>query len=153
MEPVDKASELLDSMLGGLGFVTEIRKEGDASNPGLQVLTKEPDLLTGRDGSRIDDMQYLVNRLLQLEHPNAPRVRVDVEHYRAMREDRMMEEIRTKAEQVRRTGKPIRLKPLNSYFRRLVHTAFKDDPDIETSSSQESGGAKQITLNKVNRSK
>ena len=50
------------------------------------------------------------------------------------------------AERVRITGRSLQLEPMNSYERRLVHNAFKDDPDVATWSPSDSARIKQITL-------
>ncbi|MDG2122470.1 MAG: R3H domain-containing nucleic acid-binding protein [Verrucomicrobiales bacterium] len=140
------AKEVLDTMLGYLGFVAEVEAEAGASGPGLQVYTGESEMLIGRDGDRLDDIQYLLNRVLQKKMPDAPRVRVDVEHFRTMQEDRMLEAVRAQAERVRTTGEPVKLEPMNGYFRRLVHNAFADDPEIESVSPGDRGRVKRITL-------
>ena len=146
MEHLEKAEEILDTMLGYLGFVVHIDAENSENGPSLQIHSQEAELLIGRRGDRLDDIQYLVNRILQLKDRSAPRVRIDVEHYRAMREDGLIERVQGLAEKVRATGKPVTLNPMNSYNRRIVHNAFKDDPDIETSSPPERGRVKRITL-------
>lgn len=143
-EYLEKAKELLDTMLGYLGFVVEIEMQPE--NHCLQVHTKEGAALIGRRGERLEDMQYLVNRLLCQSHPNAPKVRVDVDHFRSMREDQMIQQIQRLADSVRKTGKPVRLDPMNSYERLLVHNAFKDDPIIQTWSPPDAGRVKRITL-------
>ena len=71
---------------------------------------------------------------------------VDVEHHRAMREDVFLKDIRALAEQVRATGKPVQLEPMNSYERRVVHGAFKDDPQVTTYSPPDDARLKRITL-------
>jgi hypothetical protein len=38
------------------------------------------------------------------------------------------------------------IEPMNSYERRIVHNAFKDDPDVATWSPSDSARIKQITL-------
>ena len=43
-------------------------------------------------------------------------------------------------------GRPLQLEPMNSYERRIVHNAFKDDPDVATWSPSDSARIKQITL-------
>ena len=53
---------------------------------------------------------------------------VDCEHYRSMREDQIVQRVRELAERVRITGRSLQLEPMNSYERRSVHNAFKDDP-------------------------
>ena len=71
---------------------------------------------------------------------------VDVEHYRAMRDDTLVEKVRHLAQAVRSTGRPLQTDPLNSYDRRIVHNAFKDDPDICTWSPQDDARVKRITI-------
>ncbi len=146
MEPLDVASEILDTMLGYLGFVVQIEPDVDHPGTGLQVITHEPKPLIGRQGERLDDLQYLVNRLLQLRLPDAPRIRVDVDHYRAAQEDRLIEEADRVAARVLATGEPARLPPMNAYFRRVIHHHFADHPEVKTWSPPDSGRVKQITL-------
>jgi hypothetical protein len=45
----------------------------------------------------------------------------------------------------------MQLEPMNSYERRIVHNAFKDDPDVATWSPSDSARIKQITLLKRQR--
>jgi spoIIIJ-associated protein len=54
--------------------------------------------------------------------------------------------VRELAERVRITGRSLQLEPMNSYERRLVHNAFKDDPEVATWSPSDSARIKQITL-------
>ena len=139
--------ELLDTMLGYLGFVVQIEEQKDeAGNLVLQIYTEESRRLIGRDGETLGAIQFLVNRLIQTKDKDAPKVIVDVEHYRSMREDRIIERVRALAERVRVTGRSLQLEPMNSYERRLVHNAFKDDPDVATWSPSDSARIKQITL-------
>ena len=71
---------------------------------------------------------------------------VDCEMYRSMREDQVVQRVRELAERVRITGRSLQLEPMNSYERRLVHNAFKDDPEVATWSPSDSARIKQITL-------
>src|SRR4051812_18979912 len=139
--------ELLDDMLGFLGFVVEIQEQqNEAGNLVLQIYTEESARLIGRDGETLEATQFLMNRLLQTKDKNAPKVVVDCEHYRSMREDKIVQRVRELAERVRATGRSLQLEPMNSYERRIVHNAFKDDPDVATWSPSDSARIKQITL-------
>src|SRR6201997_1126513 len=139
--------ELLDDLLGFLGFVIEIQEQqNEAGNLVLQIYTEESRRLIGRNGETLEAIQFLVNRLLQAKNKDAPKVIVDCEHYRSMREDRIVQRVKELAERVRATGRSLQLEPMNSYERRLVHNAFKDDPDIATWSPSDSARIKQITL-------
>ncbi|MFV0336639.1 MAG: protein jag [Chthoniobacterales bacterium] len=143
------AKNTLDTMLGYLGFFVEIEEQERGNNPVLQIRTSEPDRLIGRHGEVMEDLQFLVNRVVQAKDPAVPRVVVDVEHYRMMRDDALIDNVRHLADAVRNTGKSLRTEPLNSYDRRLVHNAFKDDPDIETSSPSDNARLKRITLRRA----
>src|SRR5438067_13486889 len=94
----------------------------------------------------LDVIQFLLNRLLQAKNKDAQKVIVDCEHYRSMREDRIVQRVRELAERVRITGRSLQLEPINSYQRRIVHNAFKDDPDAATWSPSDSARIKAITL-------
>lgn len=138
--------DLLDSMLGYLGFVFEIEEQERDGHLVLQVLTHEAESLIGRRDQTIDDLQFLVNRILQAKDPKAQRVIVDVDHHRAMRDDALATKVRHLAEAVKSTGRPIQTEPLNSYDRYVVHNVFKDDPDIMTWSPSDDAKVKRITI-------
>ena len=139
--------ELLDDMLGFLGFVVEIQEQqNEAGAQVLQIYTEESERLIGRDGETLEATQFLLNRLIQAKDKDAAKVMVDCEHYRSMREDKIVQRVRELAERVRITGRSLQLEPMNSYERRIVHNAFKDDPDVATWSPSDSARIKQITL-------
>jgi len=139
-------TEVLDTILGYLGFVVEIQEQEKDGNKVLQILTHEPERLIGRRDEVMDDLQYLVNRVLAAQNPPGSRVIVDVEHHRAMRDDALVEKVQHLAQAVRSTGRPIQTEPLNSYDRRIVHNAFQSDPQITTWSPQDDARVKRITL-------
>ncbi len=138
--------EILDTLLGCLGFAFEIEEVETEHGLTLQVYSNEGEALTGPSGQRIEDLQYLVNRVLQAQDPTSPKVQVDVEHYRDMRNDALLARVRKIADNVRETGLPFHLEPMNSYDRRLIHNAFKDDPQIATWSPNDDARLKRITL-------
>src|SRR5438094_3641298 len=121
--------ETLDTMLGHLGFVCEIEEREDEHGVHLQVYTPEKDRLLGRNGALLEDIQLLLNRVLQAKDKHAPKVQVDIEHWREMKDDGLAHRVRQIADIVRQTGRPYHLEPMNAYERRIVHNAFKDDPE------------------------
>ena len=138
--------EILDTLLGHLGFVTEIEESERDGHLILQIRTGDPRSLIGPRGETLDSLQFLVNRLLLAQQKEAPRVIVDVEFHRAMREDAFLARIRHLADAVRGNGKPVETEPLNSYERRLVHDTYRDDPVLETQSQQIEAKLKRITI-------
>lgn len=141
-------TETLDSMLGLLGFVCEIKEFQNEHGLTLMVYTAEKEKLIGRNGALLDDLQLLLNRLLQAKDKAAPKVHVDIEHWREMRDDNLAHRVRQLGEIVRQTGRPYHLEPMNAYERRIVHNAFKDDPEVMTWSPPDEARIKRITLKK-----
>ena len=141
-------AEILDTILGYLGFVATIELEEHEGTPVLQILTHEPERLIGRREEVMEDLQHLVNRILASQNPPGPRVIVDIQHHRAMRDDALVDQVQKLAKVVRATGRPMQTAPLNSYDRRIVHNLFKDDPELATWSPPDEARLKRITLRK-----
>ena len=152
-EAINKGKEVLDTMLGYLGFVVQVEEDHSHPGGGLHIFTKESDTLIGKDGKLLEDIQYLINRVIHHHYPRANRLRVDIEHYRSMQDDAMVQRVQEHADKVRQTGRAIKLWPMNSYHRRLIHSTFKDDPLINTWSPKDSAQLKQITLIRNNHPK
>ncbi|MCC6882157.1 MAG: single-stranded DNA-binding protein [Verrucomicrobiales bacterium] len=146
MKPIEAAQEILDTMLGYLGFVVRVEIDEQGGLEGLQVLTEEPKPLIGHRGERLDDLQYLLTRIVQARLPAAPRIRVDVDHYRSAAEHRFLEEADQVAAAVITSGQSQTLAPMNSYPRRTVHNHFANHPKILTWSPPDSARVKCITL-------
>ncbi len=140
------ARETLELMLGHLGLVFEVEEIEQGGRLVLNIRTREAGRLIGRDGHTLEDLQYLLNRILNRSEEGSANVIVDVEGYRQKEKQDFLGRVRELADQVRRTGQPIALAPMNSFDRRLVHQAFIDDPEILTKSEEGSARLKQITL-------
>ncbi|MEM0968428.1 MAG: R3H domain-containing nucleic acid-binding protein, partial [Verrucomicrobiota bacterium] len=134
------------NMLGYLGFVVRIEVDTSREDACLQVFTEEEELLLGPRGDRLDDIQYLVNRILLSRDESAPRIRVDVNHRRSMSEDELIEEAEGLAARVINSGRAAKLQPLNSYHRRIVHNHFKNHPEVKTWSPSDQARLKRVTI-------
>lgn len=142
----DIAEKSLVSILKTLGFEGEVSVTDSEGIIGLQIDSPDSKYLIGEDGSRLDDLQYLVNRMIQLRLPEAPRVKVDCNHYREQSESRLLEKVTHVAKKVIETGTPSRLQPLNAYHRRLVHNALQEMGGVTTSSEEGTARFKRITI-------
>lgn len=140
------ARETLELMLGHLGLVFEVEEIDQSGRLVLDIRTRDAGRLIGRDGHTLEDLQYLLNRILNRNEESTANVIVDVEGYRQKEKQDFIGRVRELADQVRRTGRPIALAPMNSFDRRLVHQAFADDPEIVTQSEEGTARLKQITL-------
>jgi spoIIIJ-associated protein len=140
--------DTLDTMLGLLGFVCEVKEFEREHGLTLMVYTAEAERLIGRNGALLEDTQLLLNRVLLARDKQASKVQVDIEHWREMKDDGLAQRVRQIAEIVRHSGRPYHLEPMNAYERRIVHNAFKDDPEIMTWSPPDDARLKRITLRK-----
>jgi spoIIIJ-associated protein len=146
MTTVDAATKILDTMLGHLGFTATIEAQETHDGPCLQILSADQDTLIGNEGDRLDDLQYLVNRILRRQFPDAERIKVDCGHFRAIQEDHLTQEVQSLAERVKSHGKPLQMRPLNAYYRRMVHNILVADPQIVSHSPEGADRLKRITL-------
>ena len=92
-------------------------------------------LLIGWRGETLRSLQTAVNLMLGEEGVETRRVVLDVERYRARREDQVRELAQRLALRVKRTGEPYTLDPMHAYERRVIHITLVDDPDVTTEST------------------
>ena len=144
--PTNGARETLELLLGHLGLVFEIEESEQGGRCVLNIRTREPARIVGRDGETLDDLQYLLNRILTRSEEGAPGVIVDVEGHRRREKLDFMGRVRQHADDVRRTNQPYQLPAMNSYDRRLVHQEFAEDPEIATESEEGGARLKHVTL-------
>lgn len=146
MTTVESATKILDTMLGHLGFTATIELQQTDEGPCLQIHSGDSETIIGKDGERLDDLQYLVNRIVRRHVPQAERIKVDCEHFRSIQEDHLNEEVKSIADRVKTTGKSFQMRPLNAYYRRLVHNVLVGDPQISSHSPQGDDRLKRITI-------
>lgn len=138
--------ETLETMLGLLGFYCQVEESAGGEFLVLQIYSSEKERLIGPEGRVLEDIQSLLNRILFARSKDAPKVQVDVEHYKAMQEDHLLTKVRELAESVRVSGRSLQLEPMNAYERRIVHNAFAEDLEIETWSPPEPARIKRVVL-------
>ena len=101
----------------------------DLSGPDASVVI-------GRFGETLKSMEYLLNLILRDVH-EGERIRLDSEGYRQRRIESLEKLARTAAGDALKRRKPVRMEPMTSWERRIVHLALKDQADVETRSAGE----------------
>ncbi len=137
---------ILQELLKLLGFEVTINEQHVDDGTLLEVQTDDPGRLIGRQGQTLSELQYITNRLIFRLDQSAPKVTVDVGNYRGQAREALVKKAMDAAEKVRRWGDVVELEPLNAFDRRIVHTALKDDPAIETHSVEVEGTDKKAIL-------
>lgn len=136
----------LEQLLQHLGFTATVEEHQLEDGILLNVKTDDSGRLIGRQGQTLADLQYITNRLLFQRDNHAAKVTVDVGGYRSQAREALLKRAQEAAEKVRRWGDVVELEPLNAFDRRIVHTALKDDPAVETHSVEVDGTDKKAIL-------
>lgn len=102
-------------------------------------------LMIGRRGETLRSLQFLLNTLVNRHVGRWPQIVIDVGNYRQRRQESLEGLARRVAEQVRTTGRPQVLDPMQAYDRRIIHMALREDDTVYTESSGE-GETRKITV-------
>ncbi len=95
------------------------------------------------DGAVLQALEHLLQRALGERF--SERLVLDATGYREAREARLTERARAWADEVRRSGRPRELPPMNAYDRRLVHLAMAEEPGVRSFSVGE-GSRRRVTI-------
>ena len=118
------------------------------TNPNIQIQVKDGNLwlimsgaglgsLIGRRGETLNALQYLTNLALNKTRKEHLRIVLDVEGYRAGREETLIALARKMADKAVRIGRRVELDPMNPHERRIVHMALQNDKRVDTTSHGE----------------
>ena len=133
------AQELLEELLDRMGVAASVVYGGgtgdDESPILLDVVGRDLGILIGRRGETLASLQFLLNVMVGKRLGSWARVLIDVEGYRARREESLRSLASRVAERVRRSGQPFALEPMPANERRIVHLALQDNPYVTTESS------------------
>ena len=95
-------------------------------------------ILIGKHGATLDALQYLTNLVVNKITENGyARVILDVEDYRARREETLTRLAGHLADKACRIGEEIRLEPMSRHERKIIHTALQDNRRVTTYSAGE----------------
>ncbi len=133
----DEATKVLKEMVGffDIDEVNIDEYEGDGGEIIFDITgEKNLALLIGRHGRTIDALQVLMSSITTkrcgVHYPLA----VDVEGYRHRRRQKITEIANRAADRCTRTRRPVPLKPMTPYERRVVHMALRDVPGVMSES-------------------
>jgi spoIIIJ-associated protein len=140
-----EAQSVLEDLLHAMRIDADVSVR-DTDNPIMLVITgRNLGVLIGRRGDNLAALQFMVNLILSKNRRQWPRVVIDVENYRAKREEALRGLADRIAFRVRRNGRPFTLEAMPASDRRIIHLALRDRSDIETYSIGE-GPARRVVV-------
>ena len=104
----------------------------------LTIEGKDVGVLIGHHGETLDSLQYLVNlaanRKEEGEKREFTKITIDIENYRAKREETLRALARRMADKVVKYKKSVMLEPMNPYERRIIHSEVQNIKGVSTNS-------------------
>ena len=96
-------------------------------------------ILIGHHGETLDSLQYLANLAANKKHfsedkEDYVKITVDIENYRAKREETLRALARRMASKVQKYKKSVTLEPMNPYERRIIHSEIQNIAGVSTTS-------------------
>ena len=104
----------------------------------ISITGEAASVLIGHHGDTLDALQYLTNLAGTQKNENGEkcktRVTIDIEGYRAKREDTLRALARRKAEQALKNHRSVMLEPMSAYERRIIHSEIQGIEGVSTNS-------------------
>lgn len=141
----ETAADVLRQLLGSMGFDAEVSVRSEHDPLMLAISGNNLGVLIGRRGDNLSALQFMVNLILSKNRRQWPRVVIDVENYRARREESLRSLADRIAYRVRRSQRPFTLEAMPAGDRRVIHLTLREESDIETYSIGE-GVARRVVI-------
>lgn len=131
-----------------LTFVVELEENDEEAK--LELIGTESGCVIGYRGEVLDALQYLTSLVANKDKTCYKRVILDTEAYREKRVEKLKVLAKNLESKAIRTGKPVKLEPMNSFERRIIHSALQDSEKVKTLSEGTSPNRYVIILPKEN---
>lgn len=140
--------ELLD-MLGVQKARVEVRRaepaEGEEAPIVLNARGVGVEALIGRRGETLSALQHITRLITSRELESHSNLVVDIDGFKARREQSLRRLAQRMADQALRTGRTVVLEPMPPHERRIIHIALRDHPLVTTQSVGE-GERRKVTI-------
>ena len=155
---LEKIGQETKNFLGKMGFdidgEVEVKQKKE-NTVSLRLTTQEPQILIGKDGQTLMDIQHLLKRILgkvlyQEEDETKEHIFIDfdINNYKQRKEEYLRELANGLADEVVSSKKEKTLSPMSSYERRIIHLELSRRQDVETKSIGEEPMRKIVIIPK-----
>jgi spoIIIJ-associated protein len=117
------AADYIEGLLDVADLDGDIDMDVEGDRAVVSVVGATLDELVGRRGEVLEALQELTRLAVHQQTGNRTRMMLDVGGYRQRRRAELAEAGQDAAEEVRRTGQPKRMWPMNPFERKIVHDA------------------------------
>ena len=138
-EGEDLAFDFVKDVVKNLGIEAEVSLfHCEDNSRRIVVAGEEVSALIGHHGDTLDALQYLANLASTRKNKNGERnrhrVTIDIEGYRAKREETLRALARRMAAKALRNNRSVMLEPMSPYERRIIHSEIQGIEGVSTNS-------------------
>jgi spoIIIJ-associated protein len=136
---VEIAREFIERLLADMKIeATLTLVDVENADKQINIDGKDVGALIGHHGETLDSLQYLVNlaanQKTEGEKREFVKITIDIEGYRAKREEALRSLARRMADRVIKYKKSVMLEPMNPYERRIIHSEVQNIKGVSTNS-------------------
>ena len=133
------ALEFIKKLISDMNIEAEVEMtDGENGEKRISVSGDSAAILIGHHGDTLDSLQYLANlaanKRVDGKKGDYVKISVDVEGYRAKREETLRALARRMAAKVVKYKKSVMLEPMNPYERRIIHSEIQEIEGVSTNS-------------------
>ena len=130
------AEKFLGEVFAAMDLTVALRRTDTPTGTVFNLQGKSLGILIGKHGATLDALQYLTNLVInKIPETGYARVILDVEDYRARREETLTRLAGHLADKACRIGEEIRLEPMSRHERKIIHMALQDNRRVTTYSA------------------
>ena len=133
----EPALDFLRDVTTKMGLELEVKAMANEECLYFDISGKDSGSIIGKRGQTLDSIQYLTSLVVNKDTNKYTRVIVDAENYRQKREKTLEQLANRLADKVRKTGKSVRLEPMNPYERKVIHATLQKSSSVTTRSEGE----------------
>ncbi len=132
-QTVAKIEEMVQKLLRLMDISSQVKVSVQDDRYKVDIDTAGVDgLLIGKKGQNLEELTYLVKRMVGKQLKRNVRIEVDVGGYRRRRQEALRNKAISLANKVKSTGREMRMEPLPAAERRIVHLALQGDTQVKT---------------------
>lgn len=134
---IETAKNFLHDVFEAMDLDLTVEVKENEENVVLDLKIYDSLFLTGKRGQLLDALQYLTNLAANRGSDEKIRFVLDVDNYRARREETLQKLAKSVAERAIRSKQDVKLEPMSRHERRIVHTILQNNKRVETHSHGE----------------
>jgi len=128
------AATFVENVLKKMGLTFVVEFEETDSDVKLELTGTESGCVIGYRGEVLDALQYLTSLVANKGKEGYKRIILDTENYREKRVEKLNTLAKNLESKAIRINKPVKLEPMNSFERRIIHSALQNSENVTTSS-------------------